>query len=394
MTQEMTKARTGSRLRLSGHYFFYNTAMGINLPFLPLFLANRNLNSFNIGILLAIGPLTSIFAQMFWGNLADRQNRRKELLISAVFTTALVSFFLTQGKSMVGLAGLLFIYSFFNSPIYPLTDSLIMHTLANSQEYGNIRRWGSFGFALTGVAGGVLFTYVPLTYFGVVAGVFLLLTLAWTAGLPNPRTKFRHQNQAYSPLQQALRTPGLFKFLGIVFLIMTPYNAYTSFLGWHLQALGATRGMIGLAWTIAALSEVVVFSLGARWLKRFSAPRLMVAAGLVFMMRWVAYAFITDYGAIVMIQLSQSLSFALFYLATVEYVTLLVPVQLQSSTQSLLQATSFGVSAIVGSLGGGWLLQHASLRAFYLTWAVMVLVAVLGAFSFLDAGHRKEPEQA
>lgn len=373
-----------SHLSLSGFYLFYYGGMGIYLPFLPLFLASRHLDSFHVGILMALGPLTSILAQVVWGNLADRTNRRKEFLNVAVLGTALVCFFLAQGKSMAGFAFLLFVYATFNSAITPLADSLVMNTLTDSQEYGKVRRWGSFGFALTGAAGGMLFTHISVGYFGMVAGIVFLLTLGWSVDLANPRERPRHQGLAYSPLHQVLHTPGIFHLLGIAFLFMVPYNAYTAFLGWHLQALGATRVYIGLAWTIAALSEVLVFSFGAYWLKRFSAQKLMVTAGLVFMFRWLAYALITDYGAIVAIQVSQSLSFALFYLAAVEYLTKLVPIQLQSSAQGLLQATSFGISAIVGSLVGGWFLQHASLPTFYLTWAAMALLGALGALFWLD----------
>ena len=59
-------------------------------------------------------------------------------------------------------------------------------------------------------------------------------------------------------------------------------------------------------------------------------------AVIIFTLRWVGYSVVQDYHLIVLLQISQSLSFALFYLAGVEYLSLLLPPYLQGSAQSAL----------------------------------------------------------
>ncbi len=353
---------------LIGHYLLVYGASGIYLPFLPLFLATAGLDSVQIGLLLAIGPSTSLVAQIVWGNFADKYNRRKEYLLVAVTGTASVCFAFTAFRSLSLLALLLFLYAFFNSAISPLTDSLALDTVTNTCQYGLFRRWGSLGFAVTAVGGGMLFSFLPIGLFGAVAGILYGLTLAWAVSLPNTRTRNQPARAAF-PFAEVLRVPGIPIFLTVVLLIMIPYSAYSSFLGWHLQSLGASRLWVGVAWTLAAVSEVPVFGLGSRWLMRIPARMLMAGAAIIFAVRWLAYAYFHSYPIIVLLQVAQSLSFALFYLAAVEYLTKLVPRELRSSAQSLLQSVGFSVGAIVGSVGGGWLVQHGGVAVLYLMMA-------------------------
>ncbi|KJR44553.1 hypothetical protein UF75_5075 [Desulfosporosinus sp. I2] len=63
----------------------------------------------------------------------------------------------------------------------------MLNTLEDRKGYGKIRRWGSFGFAITAALGGLIFTYLDLAWFGFVEGVILIVSILWARLLPNPR---------------------------------------------------------------------------------------------------------------------------------------------------------------------------------------------------------------
>jgi len=360
-----------------GYYIFYYAAMGIYLPFLPLFLADKGLDSFQIGMLLSIGPLTTIFTQVAWGTMADRHNRRKEYLLLTLFLTGLTSFAFSWSTGILGLALVLFLYAVSNSAAIPLADGIVLMSLKDRRDYGSIRRWGSFGFAVTAVFGGVIFSRISLANFGVVEGTLLLLTLLWARFLPNPRGQVLARTSAKSPLREMLQTPGVISFLVVTIFMMAPYTAYTGFYGWHMQTLGASARWIGLGWMIAALSEMVVFGTGSKWLVRFQPKQLIAAAGMVFVVRWLGYGLIEDYRVIAFLQVTQSVSFALFFLAGVEYLNSLLPIYLRTSAQSIFSATAFGFSALIGSFGGGWIIKISDSGYLYLVMAGVVLIGVL-----------------
>ncbi|OLN33771.1 MFS transporter [Desulfosporosinus metallidurans] len=373
---------------MAGYYIFYFAAVGIYLPFLPLFLTRSNMNSLQIGFLMSVGPLAGIFAQAVWGTLADRHHRRKEYLLAALILTTFISITLSFGKGFLSFAFLLFLYALTNSPITPLSDALVLNTLDDPKDYGKIRRWGSLGFALTAALGGLIFSHLDLAWFGVLEGIILLGSLFWANSLPNPRDTMQKVSTIPFPIISVLNAPGLLVFLIVTLLFMTPYNAYTAFFGWHMQALGASRWWIGLGWMIAALSEMIVFSKGSAWLKRSHPQYLIAMAGIIFALRWVTYSFVQDYHLIVLLQITQSLSFALFYLAGVEYLNLLLPPYLQGSTQSAFNAVSFGISAIVGTVGAGWLIRIGEVQLMYRVSALLTVGGVILALLFLQYDNR------
>ena len=358
---------------MAGYYIFYFAAVGIYLPFLPLFLTCSNMNSLQIGFLMSIGPFAGIFAQTVWGTLADRYHRCKEYLLVALTFTAIISFSLSFGKSFTAFAILLLLYSLTNSPIIALSDTLVLNTLEDRKDYGKIRRWGSLGFALTAALGGLVFSYLDLAWFGAIEALILLGSLLWAKSLPNPRDTMQAVSTKLSPFFSVVKAPGLVIFFVITFLFMAPYNAYSVFFGWHMQTLGASRWWIGLGWTIAALSEILAFSKGSKWLRRFQPKQLIAIAGIVFILRWVGYSVVQDYHLIVLLQISQSLSFALFYLAGVEYLNLILPPYLQGSAQSAFNAVSFGISSIVGTVGAGWLIRVGEVQLMYRVSALLTI---------------------
>jgi PPP family 3-phenylpropionic acid transporter len=368
------------------YYIFYFAAMGIYIPFLPLFLSHSNLDSMEIGFLMSVGPFVGIFAQAVWGTQADRRRRHKEFLIVALTLTALICIFLSYAKGFISFAVLLLLYAFTNSPITPLSDALVLNTLEDRRNYGKIRRWGSFGFALTAALGGLIFTYIDLAWFGIVEGIVLFGCLFWAKSLPNPRKKMQAGSSLPalpSSLLNVLKVPSLLVFFMVTFLFMTPYNAYTAFFGWHMQELGASRWWIGFGWTIAGLSEMLVFSLGNISLRWFTPQQLMILAGAIFAFRWIEYSRVQDFRIIILLQITQCLSFALFYLAGVEYLNSLLPTYVQGSAQAAFNAVSFGISAIVGTFGAGWLVRVGDVQLMYRVAASLTAVGIILVVCFL-----------
>jgi MFS family permease len=366
-----------------GYYILYFAAIGIYLPFLPLFLMRSNITSIQIGFLMSIGPFAGIFAQAVWGTLADRHRRRKEYLILALTLTSIISLLLSFGNNFASFTVLLLLYAICNSPIVPLSDALVVNTLEDRQEYGKIRRWGSLGFALAAALGGLIFSHLDLSLFGAVEGIILFGSLMFAKSLPNPYDAKHTIYALPASFLSVIKAPDLAVFFIITFLFMVPYNAYSVFWGWHMQTLGASRWWIGLGWTIAALSEIVVFSMGSTWLRRFKLQHLIAMAGIIFALRWVGYSIFQDYHLIVFLQITQSFSFTLFYLAGVEYLNIILPSYLQACAQSAFNAVSFGFGAIVGTVGAGWLIRVGEVQLMYRVSALLTAGGIILALCFL-----------
>jgi len=93
---------------------------------------------------------------------------------------------------------------------------------------------------------------------------------------------------------------------------------------------------------------------------------------------------IQDYRIIILLQITQCLSFALFYLAGVEYLNTLLPAYVQGSAQSAYNAVSFGISAIIGTVGAGWLIQVGEVQLMYRVSALFTVVGIILVLRFLN----------
>src|SRR5262249_6088378 len=134
-------------LRLSVFYGGLFVALGIQMPFLPVWLAAKGLDPNAIGIVLAAPLLLRILAVPVATGAADRLGALRGVLIAAAFATA-------AGYAALGLAAgfwpLLIMVALASSAftsIFPLADAYALKGLAlRGRPYGSVRLWGSGAF--------------------------------------------------------------------------------------------------------------------------------------------------------------------------------------------------------------------------------------------------------
>lgn len=140
--------------------------------------------------------------------------------------------------------------------------------------------------------------------------------------------------------------------------------------------------MLGMAWMLAALSEIPVFYFGEILRQRFGNLNLLRFAALVYGLRWLLYAVLDSPWQVLVSQLLQGISFGLFYLAAVNHVADIAPRGLTTTSQSLFSAITFGGGSALGSLIGGLLYQYQGLTGMFRSLSLIILVALI--FNFLS----------
>lgn len=102
--------------------FSFHATNTIIISYLPLYLKHKELDGTEIGWVLAVGPLASIFAQPFWGYMSDKFKTVKYILLICIIGLLISSvlFFQMNGLLAIMLAGAVFY--FFTTPIGALGD--------------------------------------------------------------------------------------------------------------------------------------------------------------------------------------------------------------------------------------------------------------------------------
>ncbi|OPA75797.1 MFS transporter [Paenibacillus selenitireducens] len=338
---------------------FYSTN-AILLPYLPLLLQAHGFSSLETGTLLTMGPFLAMFAQPIAGMLSDRIKSTRPLLIVLWLFMGVSAYllFMTESRSIAAVS-LVALYIFY-LPAVSLLDALtVKSALQWKASYSSVRLWGSVGFMLTLVVlgqrfdawGGVqsliwMFSPIWISVFL----IFLFLQEPKGDIISGPAEPALNLKM----LRQTLANPSIFIFFILIFLLAMPHRMNDTLLSLHMQHLGASASQISWAWAVAGASEIVGFYIMARIVRKSRIVNMLTIVALLYAIRWVLYMFITDPGAIVILQITHMFTYVAVWVLAIEYIAMSLPRQMVATGQALLSMVFLGLGGLAGgSLGGG-----------------------------------------
>ncbi|WP_445491505.1 MFS transporter [Niallia sp. 03133] len=379
---QLQKSNEKSLIYIRGQNFFFWASYCIILSYLPLYFHERGLNTKEIGFILAVGPLVSIFAQPFWGIVADRINsiRRTILLLASCSTVLCTGVFIANGFYPIFF--LIALLMFFFTSIMPLNDSMnVKISVYHKVSYSTIRAWGSIGFAVASIGLGYLLIIIDLSQL-IYVYVFLMTLIFFFA------------YQTFEPVQKGnkferkdlyilLKNSKFLMFLVFVLIVSIPHQLNLSLLTTYLSSLGASKQIIGLSWMTAGVMEGLVFLTFGKILDRYKPLPILVAASFLYALRWFLYFSIQSPEIIAILQILQAFTFTLLLSASVRYMAEIIPAKLRATGQALFSAVFAGIAGVIGNLAGGWAMYAYGGQTVYKWGSVLSLIAGVYAFLYM-----------
>ena len=375
--------------KLKGMLFFFHSSMTILISYLPVYFKSLELTGSQIGVLLAVGPAASIIAQPFWGFMSDKWKTVKRVLLICLSGALATGFLVFQVAEYILLIPLLYFFFSFMAPAGGLGDSLAQKvSVAKGVSFGSIRMWGSLGFAFSSLAGGLILTQIGIMNIYYLLAFFLIISLLFTYFSPD-------SEPAKKPVQliNALKLAKNLKLLVFLIMIMAvslTHRINDSFIGLYIMELGGNESYIGLAWFIGVFTEAAVFALSVYWLRHFHPLTYISIAAFIYMVRWLLMALVPDASFILYIQVLHGITFAMFYLTAFQFVSKLVPEELESTGHLLFIAVFFGISGVIGALIGGSIMNYFDLRILYGLMFFIALTGFLGSLIYRAAFFKGE----
>lgn len=374
-----------SLLSLRAYNFFYFSLLSIFISFLPVYLSFRGVTPAQIGVLIGAGSFIGILSQPFWGMVSDRTKTIKRVILATLglsIVSGIGLFTTTPFFALFLLVGAMY---FFLLPTDPLTESLNYRMAEQHRtSFGSIRTFGAVGYATAS-----LFIGWTLDRLGMEQLVWLFVgygVLAYLCALAMKDAPASSKPLSWPELKRFFLYPKTQRFFLLVLIAATPHRTNDSFLGVYVQSLGGTTGDVGQAWFLAAVSEVAFFAISARILARWSEIRLIMLASALYAIRYVLCALAPSPEWVVYLQLTQGVTFVIFYTATIQYLYKIIPEEWRATGQTVLAVLFFGISGIIGSLLGGWLFQQSGGAALY--WAMGICSAVAFVYSLVLASSK------
>ncbi|MBK8805495.1 MAG: MFS transporter [Bacteroidales bacterium] len=336
------------------------------------------LSGFEIGVIAALQQISSIFVVPIWGMFADKYGRKRVLVISLSLSVIFLLIFIIQTSFIFYVLFVLLVASV-NNPVSSLLDSI---GLDFEEEYkkisfGEIRLWGSIGWAVSAVLTGIVITN---GYFGLIfpiASGLLLITTLITAFVYKPLKVQRGvQKINFRELTQLLRqNTSLFKFFILVFFYAIFAAPTFLFINMYYNEIGASNTQIGIANAVQAVCELPFFFFGKRIVARFGAKRVFISVMFVTAFRLVLYGINSNAWIAIAIGSLQGIGVALLVVSVISYVHGIVPASHRSTGQSLYY-TFFSAGICLGNLLAGYLKDIISIQKAMIVNGVAIVIII------------------
>ena len=376
-------------------YLTYFVSAGLYGTYAPLWFESLGLPIVTIGFLLSVPSWTRLYASFVWGWLADRSGKHIALLrLSGLLSVVAACALLVNAGSWL-LAAVIFVFYSFNAAFVPLTDTVVAAELSTAEggvdarRYGRVRLWGSLGYLAAVLGFGWLFDQVGMGAFvPAMIGALAVLFLSSLA-LPNRRLA-AHSHEKSPPLTEVLARAEVRWFLAGIFLHVLAHQALYCFYSLYLAEQGHSKSTVGLLWGVGVVAEIGWFALQGQLMQRGTVHRWLVVVAMATALRFaLTAAFPEQLWLLVVIQLTHALTFAAQHMACMALITRYFPGKLRGRGQALYLVIGYGLSGVIGAIGGGWLVEGWGLSSVF--WAAAAAAVGAAACCWLSQRSQTPP---
>ena len=370
-------------------YFLFFSAFASLLPFFVLFYQGLGFSGTQIGLLTGVPPLITLIGAPFGTSLADSTGRHKLIMGLGLTAAIVVVLLLPSFTSFAVIFILIALFNIFMSPIGSLSDSATISMLGEHRAmYGRIRLGGTLGWGLFApIAGALVLKYGLNIAFWVFAGIMflnLLVSRKFSFGKPEGHAS------DHGGIRALITNRRWVFFLLFAFLGGIGAFSIASYLYPYMSELGADSRQMGVALTIATLTEIPIFFFGDRLVKRFGSYGLFMIALVLIGIRSLLFAVASTTFLVWIVQIFGGMIFPALWVAGVAYADENAPAGLKSTAQGLFGAVMFGIGSAISGFVGGVLLESIGGRGMFLVFGIIILAGL----ALVEGIRRLLPKEA
>lgn len=375
--------------KISLGYVWFFAGIAAFTPFAAIYYRSLEFTSFQVGLLAAMPAIALVLTGAMWGAIADTMAKHRTMLRCSLLLGAAFAFIASQTEGFTLLFTWIVLLSFSTVPLRSLMDHFAVLIGGRiNKPFGRIRLWGAFGYTAFALSLGRIMNEEVTSFFLVAYGISLLLTLASTFSLP--QLPAHERRPILEGVGELLGNRRLLLVLLVAFAQAVAAFLIVASLGYHITSMDGSASQVGVAFAVAAISELPIFLLGA-WLYRKVGPDRLIALLIgLYAIRMMLLALVQSPDAVIALQALHGVTFGGFLVVCVPRTHELAQGKHPATVQALLTLAAFGLGNVVGAFLGGALLDHTR-EVYAVTAVLMVLVLVIyvSGIRILDGNRRR-----
>lgn len=360
--------------KISLGYVWFFAGIAAFTPFAAIYYRSLGFTSFQVGLLAAMPAIALVLTGAMWGAIADTMAKHRTMLRIALLLGAAFAFIASRTEGFTLLFTWIVLLSFSTVPLRSLMDHYAVLVGSHIKKpFGRIRLWGAFGYTAFALSLGRIMNEEVTSFFLVAYGISLLLTLASTFSLP--QLPVQERRPIFEGVGELLRNSRLMLVLLVAFAQAVAAFLIVASLGYHITSMDGSASQVGVAFAVAAVSELPIFLLGA-WLYRKVGPDRLIALLIgLYAIRMLLLAVVQSPEAVIALQALHGVTFGGFLVVCVPRAHELARGKHPATVQALLTLAAFGLGNVLGAFLGGALLDHT--REVYIATSVLMVVVLV-----------------
>jgi MFS transporter, PPP family, 3-phenylpropionic acid transporter len=366
----MASPRSSTAIRIL--FVLVGVALAAFFPFLALVLRAHGLDARQIGLVVGVMALARIAANPVWGHAADTWMGRKHAMqLSGVASAAAATALFVSGDLPLAVIAASAVLAAASGSFVSTGDALALAHLGEERagDYGRVRGWMSFGYAVANVGLGFTLQAFGANAALVVYAIASLCTVAWLLVVPTDAPQHK-RGERFGSVGAVFRASRRFPVYLLGWLVIgIAFTAAWSFLALRIVSRGGGPLLVGLGAAFGGAIEVPTFRAASRITGRRGLRTTFALGCGVYAVGFLLWGLVSDPVVLSLLFPFEGAAFALLFASGVPIVGRLVPPALHATGQSIAGMTWMGLAPIIGgpvgglvyeSLGPVWLYAGAS----------------------------------
>ena len=388
------------------YWMFY----GIVSSFCSAYLLNIGYTNSEIGIVLAVASVVSVFMQPLLANLADRSQKLGAIGVAELSTVAMmileIGLFIINKKTLA-LWVIYMLVMAWELALQPLFNSLARRLSESGYKinFGICRAGGSLAYAIfTSVMGTfvekfgtVILPGTGLALLALLLGILLLCSRTLKKATDTHSGSIAKEGEATDAeetieeidFRMFVKRNKLFIILSIFIMILFFQNTITNnFMFQVVEGVGGTSEDMGRIFGVMAALEIPGLFFFDNIHKRFSCSTLLKFASLAFVLKLLTMYLANSVAMIYAAHFFQIFSFSIFLAGIVQFINEIME-RGEAVRGQAVYTTAITIGGVFANIIGGIILDMSGPKIMLLISVILTVIGAVGIFLIIDKIGKK-----
>lgn len=367
---EATKFKLFYFIRYFGDALFY--------PFMSIYFISKGVTETELGILLAITPITTILVNPLWNFLVKDARTSRFILKIMTLIEGLAIILITQITGFELYALLIAIIAFFCSPFISIQDGFAA-VFANREkmDYTAIRIQASIAYVVASMIAGIAILWIDYQWLFLISGFFFLMTALvgqWIRPVDEVESMIEKPKRDVKAL---LHNRNFYRYLFFYTIVIGAVRIGDGFFGVYLtSSRGLTTTEYGFVFSGFILMEVLMMRYLILHPNQFSQKNLYLSATIMFALRLLTYALNAPIWVVVLSTMFRGIAWGIILFAHIKMILRIVRVENVFLAIMFISLT-FSIFTGLGSLYFGSYIEQFGYESFYLIQFALIIFGLI-----------------